>query len=254
MKNWVVANWKMNGSMEFVNEYVPALLDGLLEYPQWNTRVKVVICPPPPYMWAVAKRLFGYPVITGAQNVSPEPNGARTGEVSCEMLHDLEVTVALAGHSERRQFYGEDDAVVAKKVAAIQAAGLTPIVCVGERQQEREAGRHADVVRGQMQAVLGAIDTGPDAHLIVAYEPVWAIGTGLTATPAQAGEMHALIRAELNKAMGAHGADVPILYGGSVNPENAAELMAEPEINGALVGGASLKPESFLSIIKKSLG
>ena len=195
--------------------------------------VDVAVCPPFVSLGAAVLELAGTEIAVAAQNVHWEETGAFTGEVSAAMLKDAGVYGAIVGHSERRQYFGETDEGVGRRAAAALEAGLFVIACVGELEAEREAGETADVLRRQI-AVLE-----PHENLVIAYEPVWAIGTGKTATPEMAQEAHALIKSSL---------DVPVLYGGSVKPENAAELMAEPDVNGALVGGASLEIESFAEI------
>ena len=207
--------------------------------------VAVAVCPPSVWLDAVAERLRESAVRLGAQNVHPEGSGAFTGEVSPPMLRDLGVHYVVVGHSERRQLFGETSAFVAEKVRAAQAAGLVPILCVGETLDEREAGDAEATVLDQLAASLDGVDT---ADLVVAYEPVWAIGTGKTATPEQAQAMHAAIRQSLAGRF--EGGDaIEILYGGSVKPGNAAELFAQPDLDGALVGGASLDAESFAAIV-----
>jgi triosephosphate isomerase len=254
MKQWVVGNWKMNGSLSMVSDYVPALLDGLLELSGWERSLRVGICPPSPYLGMMASKLTGYPVEVGAQNVHPKPSGAFTGEIAPPMLRELGVDLCLVGHSERRQLFGETDEAVREKLSALLEANLTPIVCVGEVLAEREAGRHLAVVERQVQGALEGLPPERLAGVVLAYEPVWAIGTGKTATPEQANQMHAHIRALLAARFGAGpAAGTPILYGGSVTPDNAGALLAQPDINGTLVGGASLKPATFLPIIQHSL-
>jgi len=253
MKKWVVGNWKMNGSLDMMNAFVPAFLDTLMESSGWETRVRVGICPPSAYLCNLTNFLTGYPVDVGAQNVHHESHGAFTGEVSPAMLKDVGVKLSLVGHSERRQLFGETDVQVREKLNALVAEGLTAILCVGETLAERESGKESEIVATQVNNALDGFDGAQSKRLVVAYEPIWAIGTGKTASPQQANEMHAHIRGILRQALGDEtGNDIPVLYGGSVNPENADSLIAEPEINGMLVGGASLKPETFLSIIQSS--
>jgi triosephosphate isomerase len=213
--------------------------------------VEVLVCPPFTALAAVAHELASSAVKLGAQDVFYEDKGAFTGEVSPPMLTALGVEYVIVGHSERRRYFHETDDVVNKKVRAALAHGLIPIVCVGEKLEEREAGDGwKDLVRGQVKAALTRVSAAHVAKGAVAYEPVWAIGTGRTATPAAAAEAHALIREVVEDAFGRETAEhLRILYGGSVNPENVKELMAEPEIDGALVGGASLEAESFVAII-----
>ena len=227
----VAGNWKMHGSRESNR----ALLDAIV-----TADVACAVCVPFPYLAQAAERLRGTRVAWGAQNLSEHASGAYTGEVSAAMLRDFGCRYVLVGHSERRQLYGESDATVAAKFVAARDAGITPILCVGETLEEREAGRTEEIVARQLDAVLTAGGIG-DAAL--AYEPVWAIGTGRTASPAQAQEVHGFLRQRLPAA-------TRILYGGSVKPDNAAALMAQADVDGALVGGASLVAASFLKIVR----
>lgn len=273
MEKWIVGNWKMNGSLEMVGRFVPELLGELPEgLPGKN--VRIVLCPPLPYLVVVGKKISGSGVELGAQRVHPKSDGAYTGEVSPAMLKDLGVRNCIIGHSERRHYFDESDAYIGEKLHALIAIGIDPILCVGETLQEREAGRQREVVTKQL---LGALKESTGAapgkrrskqpivpheklseegarRLIMAYEPVWAIGTGRTATPEQANAMHGHIRGVLKKLFSEGlSRQMPILYGGSVTPDNAGALMAQPDIDGALVGGASLKAASFLSIIEQAL-
>jgi triosephosphate isomerase (TIM) len=210
----------------------------------------VVVCPPFVSLDAVAHALGGTAVRVGAQDVSDEGQGAFTGEVSAEMLASVGCAFCIVGHSERRQRHGESDDLVARKAARLLAAGLTPIVCVGETLEERRAGGAEAVVARQLDGALGAFSAEDAARVVVAYEPVWAIGTGETATPDQAQAMHASIRARLIERFGADVARaVPLLYGGSMNERNASDLLARPDVDGGLVGGASLKAEAFAEIV-----
>ncbi|MBN8430586.1 triose-phosphate isomerase [Microbulbifer salipaludis] len=238
-KTLVAANWKMHGTKAFAEQLLAELNNGLKSR---ECSAQVVICPPYPYLGVVAGNIGQAQL--GAQNLSEQPSGAYTGEVSAEMLLDCGARYAIVGHSERRSLYGESSALVAAKYAAAKAAGLIPILCVGESLEEREAGKTLEVVAEQIQAIvaLGLPDTWQNA--VVAYEPVWAIGTGKTASPEQAQEVHQFIRQQLGEA----GGETQILYGGSVKAANAAELFAKPDIDGALVGGASLKAEEFIQI------
>jgi len=238
----VVGNWKMNGSLA-VNE---ALLGQLVG--DWAPRADrdVAVCVPYPYLAQVAAALAATTIAWGAQDVSEHDAGAYTGEVSASMLKEFGCRYAIVGHSERRQYYGDLDAVVAAKAAAALARGITPIACVGETLAEREAGATLSVVSRQLDAVLERV--GADARkLVVAYEPVWAIGTGRTASPDDAQAVHAALRARLTKA-GA--AEIPLLYGGSVKADNAAALFAMADVDGGLIGGASLKSPEFLAIAR----
>ncbi|QHJ01167.1 triose-phosphate isomerase [Xylophilus rhododendri] len=241
-KKIVAGNWKMNGSLA-ANA---ALLDGVLEG-LGQPACAVVACVPAPYLAQVQARIAGTALALGAQDMSAFASGAYTGEVSAAMLGDFGVAYAIVGHSERRQYHGETDAKVADKALAALAAGITPLVCVGETLAEREAGQTEAVVGRQLAAVLEKL--GDQASgMVVAYEPVWAIGTGKTATPEQAQAVHAALRAQLQSAGDAVAAQ-PILYGGSMNAANAAQLLAQPDIDGGLIGGASLKAADFLAIV-----
>ena len=240
----VAGNWKMHGTLASVAE----LIKGLRRQPL-PAGVEVVVMPPSLYLSQVVSGLEGKGVIVGAQNCAIEPlQGALTGEVAAVQLADAGCRYVLVGHSERRQLFGESDAVVARKFVAAQSCGLLPVLCVGETLEERESGRTLAVVSRQVDAVLEAVGIGAFARAVVAYEPVWAIGTGLTATPAQAQEVHAAIRAQLAAEDGAIAAEVRILYGGSVKAASAAELFGMPDIDGGLVGGASLNADEFGAI------
>jgi triosephosphate isomerase (TIM) len=248
MKQKLIAgNWKMNGSQEANATLVAALRAGLSS----PLACGVALCVPAPYLASVAALVQGSPMAVGAQDVSQHDAGAYTGEVSAAMLKDLGVRYAIVGHSERRQYHGETDAVVAAKAQKSLACGVTPIVCVGETLQEREAGQTEEVVKRQLAAVIHT-NGHCISEIVVAYEPVWAIGTGKTASPEQAQEVHAVLRAQLLAAT-SHAARIPILYGGSMNAANAAQLLAQPDIDGGLVGGASLKAADFLSIIRAAV-
>ncbi len=240
----IAGNWKMHGSSAFVSAYAASLAAAPAA-----AGVDVLLLPPIAYLAPLATALAAYPAGFGVQNVHPEPEGAYTGEVSAEMARDLGARWALVGHSERRILFGETDEQVAAKVAALLRAGLRPIVCVGETLAERDAGSAEAVVRRQLDAGFAACGDAAD-RLTVAYEPVWAIGTGRTASPAQAQDMHRVIRTRLTDLAGAGTADgIRILYGGSVKPDNAAALLAEDDVDGALVGGASLDATAFAAII-----
>lgn len=241
----VAGNWKMHGSLA-ENE---ALLSGVLAGLE-GVQARVAVCVPFPYLAQVQARLTGSPVAWGAQNLSPHAKGAFTGEVSAAMLQDFACTYVIVGHSERRALYGESDAVVAEKFAAAQAAGLTPILCVGETLEEREQGVTEQVVARQLDAVIAKSGVQALAKAVVAYEPVWAIGTGKTATPEQAQAVHAFIRGKV-RGLDAGVADGLIIqYGGSMKPDNAVELLGQPDIDGGLIGGAALKAEDFLAICR----
>ena len=238
----VVGNWKMNGGLA-ANA---ALLRALAAEWRATPGRQLAVCAPYPYLAQVQEALAGTPIAWGAQDVSEHGAGAYTGEVSAAMLVEFGCRYTLVGHSERRQYYGDTDAVVAAKTVAALGTGLTPIVCVGESLGEREAGTTDAVVLRQLDAVLAAVGAVAP-KLVVAYEPVWAIGTGRTATTEQAQAVHALLRARLGEA-GA--AEVPLLYGGSVKADNAAALFAMKDIDGGLIGGASLKAGEFLAIAR----
>lgn len=241
-KKLIAGNWKMNGSLQANAALLQALRDGL-GVPGCGVAVAV----PAPYLAQVQALVAGSEIALAAQDVSQHETGAFTGEVSVGMLRDFGARYALVGHSERRQYQGETDAVVAAKAQRALSGGVTPIVCVGETLAEREAGQTETVVKRQLAAVIHAVGHCV-SEIVVAYEPVWAIGTGRTATPEQAQQVHAVLRAQL--AAATESADrVLILYGGSMNAANAAELLAQPDIDGGLVGGASLKAADFLKII-----
>jgi triosephosphate isomerase len=242
----IAGNWKMNGGLAANEALLDALIAGLGAGSQ-AARADVAVCVPAPYLAQVAARVGASGIAVGAQDVSAHAQGAFTGEVSASMLRDFGVRYALVGHSERRQYHGETDAVVADKAKAALSAGITPIVCVGETLAQREAGQTDEVVRRQLAAVIH-VNGHCISEIVVAYEPVWAIGTGQTATPAQAQQVHAVLRAQL-KAATNQPARIRILYGGSMNAANAAELLAQPDIDGGLIGGASLKAPDFLTII-----
>jgi triosephosphate isomerase len=238
----VVGNWKMHGSLATNLDLLQAVRAGV------TGRADVGLCVPYPYLAQARGVLEGSPVAWGAQDVSEHDQGAWTGEVSGGMLADFACRYVLVGHSERRSFFGETDAVVAAKFAAALRVGLTPILCVGETLAEREAGITGEVVTRQLDEVLAGNGSAAFARAVVAYEPVWAIGTGRTATPAQAQEVHALIRARLMRESAEVGKSLRILYGGSVKAGNAAEIFSQPDIDGGLIGGASLVAADFLAI------
>ncbi|SFV14148.1 triosephosphate isomerase [Methylobacterium sp. 174MFSha1.1] len=239
----VAGNWKMNG-LQASLKVAEAVRDGLDA--GLAQRIDVLVCPPATLVGAMAATLKGSPVAVGGQDVHAEASGAYTGNVSAEMLADLGATHTIVGHSERRAYHHESDADIRAKALAARRARLVAIICVGETREEREAGRTLEIVRGQLAGSLP--DGATAADTVIAYEPVWAIGTGLTPTVDDVAEVHALIRKELEGRLDAEGAKVRILYGGSVKPSNAAELMGVAHVDGALVGGASLKAEDFLGI------
>ena len=242
MKQKLIAgNWKMNGSLSANEALVRAVQAGAA------TGCQVAMCVPSVYLSQVQSLVAGSGIWLGAQDVSAHEQGAYTGEISAAMLRDIGVRCCIVGHSERRQHHSESDALVAMKAKQALAAGITPIVCLGETLAEREAGSTADVVRRQLAAVIH-LNGHCISEIVLAYEPVWAIGTGKTASPEQAQQVHALLRAQLRAAT-VQADRVSIVYGGSMNAANAASLLAQPDIDGGLVGGASLKAADFLSIV-----
>jgi triosephosphate isomerase len=248
-KKFVCGNWKMYKTVPEALALVKELREGLGDA---AGKAQVAVAPAFTALHPVAQALRGGPLELAAQDVHWEAQGAFTGEVSAPMLADSGCRHCIVGHSERRQLFGETDETVRKKVGAVLGAGILPIVCVGETLQEREAGRTLEVVERQVRAALRGL-AAQLAAITVAYEPVWAIGTGRTATSAQAQEVHAAIRKILRELGGSQGDAVRIQYGGSVKPENAAELMAQPDVDGALVGGASLKAKDFVAIVRGAL-
>jgi triosephosphate isomerase len=242
----LAANWKMHKT----RGEALAFVEGFLPRVEAARAVEVAIAPPFTALAAVGAALAGSPVRLAAQNVHDQAQGAFTGEVSPPMLRELGCAYAIVGHSERRHVFGESDGFVARKAAALLAHGIRPIVCVGETLEEREAGRTFAVVEDQLAGSLAALDAAGVREAVIAYEPVWAIGTGRTATPELAQEVHAFVRRWLVGRHGEAGDAVRIQYGGSVKPDNVFDLMAQPDIDGALVGGASLDPASFYAIIR----
>ena len=238
----VVGNWKMHGSRLANAELLAAVLAAR------PFAVDVAVCPPAVYLSEAAATLAGSDIRWGAQDVSAHEQGAYTGEVSAAMLHELGCRYAIVGHSERRAQHAENDQLVAQKAQAALARGVTPIVCVGETLAERETGQTESVVKRQLSAVIHTL-AHCAAEMVVAYEPVWAIGTGRTASPEQAQAVHAVLRAQLQAATG-RAEHMNILYGGSVKPDNAAQLFAQPDIDGGLIGGASLKAVDFIAICR----
>ena len=245
-KIMVAGNWKMNGSKAMVS----SLLDGLLQGLEEKCGADVVVFPPFPYLSQAQEILTASDIAWGGQNLNPEEKGAHTGEVSASMLLDFGCRYVLTGHSERRALYGESDEDVARRFESASQAGLVPVLCVGETLEQRERGETEDVVGQQLDAVLQRVGVESFASAIVAYEPVWAIGTGKTATPEQAQAVHAFIRHKFAELDGTIAGHVRILYGGSVNGSNAADLFAREDIDGGLVGGASLTVEGFLAICR----
>jgi triosephosphate isomerase len=249
-KPLVAGNWKLNGTRESNQQ----LLQGILANSAGLDHCDVMVCPPFVYLADVASHIAGSDVLLGAQDLSAESSGAFTGDVSAAMLRDVGCSYAIIGHSERRALFGDSDAIVAKKFQAAHAHGIHPIVCVGESLEQREAGVTTDVVTRQITAVMQVGGVELFAGSIVAYEPVWAIGTGLTATPQQAQEVHAHIRGVIAAADAKIAADLRILYGGSVKGSNASELFAMDDIDGGLIGGASLEATEFVTICKAAAG
>lgn len=250
----VAGNWKMHTDAASAAELVESLAS-------WSTSgpgpVEMIVAPPFPFLADVVKRIAGghqggtqATITVAAQNCHEAEQGAYTGDVSVPMLRSVGVGACIVGHSERRQYHGETDEAVGRKVVALLKHGLTPIYCCGERLEEREEGRHFEVVAAQVREALGRLDGAGLEKVVVAYEPVWAIGTGLTATPDQAQEMHAFIRGELGKIGGDRAQHVPILYGGSCKPSNAEGLFAGADIDGGLIGGASLSADDFIALVR----
>jgi triosephosphate isomerase len=255
----VIANWKMNGDSDTNRALLTALM-GFLEAesaggsdgPGGFGGSDCVVCPPYPYLDSVRQLVVGSGIELGAQDCSHSESGAYTGEVAASMLADCGCGWVILGHSERRQYHGESDVLVAAKMSAAARAGLVPVLCVGETREQREAGNEAKVVTAQLRGALA--DVAELDGIVVAYEPVWAIGTGLTATPELAQDMHKTIRAALAEIDEQGAKAARLLYGGSVKADNAAELFAQSDIDGALVGGASLDAEAFAAIVKAAQG
>src|SRR5471032_13555 len=241
----VIGNWKMNGNRAGNTALLSGILAGLNDF-----GADCAVCVPAPYLAQCQAELQNSPLAWGGQDLSVHAGGAYTGEVSAGMLVDFGSRYVLCGHSERRAYHKESSELVAQKTVAALAAGLTPVVCVGETLAQREAGETEAVICGQLQAVLDAIGADDLAKIVVAYEPVWAIGTGKTATPQIAQDAHAFLRARMAQKNAPVAAGVQILYGGSMKPDNAKELMAQPDIDGGLIGGAALKAVDFLGIIQ----
>ena len=250
----VAGNWKMNLDLARGRELV-ASVGKELERRAIRDRVEVAVCPPLVYMFPIGEALKGTPIRLGAQNLFQESSGAFTGEVSASMVAETGAMYVIIGHSERRHTIGhhEDDRMINLKVRAARAAKLTPILCVGETLDERKAGRTLDVLTFQTTAALIAAEVTDSDALVIAYEPVWAIGTGQNATPGQAQEAHAHLRALLRARLGPVADDIRILYGGSVKPGNAEEIFRQPDVDGGLIGGASLKADTFLGIVAAAL-
>jgi len=240
----IAGNWKMNGSRASIKELLDGLKAGIAEV----SKADVAVCAPYIYLPEVEVQLAGTPISWGAQNVSTEAKGAFTGEIAASMIADFDCRYIIVGHSERRTYYGETDEIVAKKFGVVVAAGMTPIFCIGETLEEREQGITEQVVERQVKAVIDMHGVEMLGKGVIAYEPVWAIGTGKTATPEQAQDVHAFIRGIVAKADPGVAEKIIIQYGGSMNAANARELLAQTDIDGGLIGGASLKAEDFLTI------
>jgi triosephosphate isomerase len=240
----VAGNWKMNGSLAANTLLLTEIKSGL-----GNATADVAVCVPSPYFAQCQGLLSGAAIALGAQDVSSHEAGAYTGEVSTSMLQEFDCRYVIVGHSERRAYFAETNELIAQKTVRALNAGLTPIVCVGETLGQREAGQTDSVVAEQLNVVLASIATSDLAKIVVAYEPVWAIGTGKTATPAMAQEVHAMLRKQLQAKNAEAATQVRILYGGSMKPENAKELLAMSDIDGGLIGGAALKAADFLAIV-----
>jgi triosephosphate isomerase len=245
----VIGNWKMNGSLTANQQLIQAMLSLGLSDAANNARL--ALCVPYPYLIQVSDLLANSGVAVGAQDVSDHPNGAYTGDVSANMLQELGCRYVIVGHSERRQYHHEGDGLVARKAKAALQANMTPIICVGETEEEHDDGKTLVVVRRQLQAVLDLLQ-GQVASCLLAYEPVWAIGTGKVPTPAQAQDVHRELRLQLAKFDAEAASKVAILYGGSLKPDNAKDLLAMPDIDGGLVGGASLNAQDFLALCQVS--
>lgn len=244
----IAGNWKMNGSLQSITELMDGIKAGLGEV----TNADMAVCPPAVYLMKVKGLINDANIGLGSQNICDQESGAFTGELAASMLKEAGCQYAIIGHSERRSLYGESDELVAKRHAMAVKSGITPVLCIGETLEERESEITEAVVSRQLDAVIDTQGVEAIGKCVIAYEPVWAIGTGKTATPEQAQAVHAFIRAKLS-ALSSHVADnVQILYGGSMNAENAAELLSQPDIDGGLIGGASLKAADFLAIGKSA--
>ncbi len=248
-KPLVAGNWKMNASRAEAQALIKNIVDGL-----GDTESEVLVCPPSVYIPLVADWLSGTDVVVGGQNCNQQTHGAYTGEIAASMLADVGCSYVILGHSERRAIYGETDEVAAEKFAAAQDAGLTPILCVGETLEERKSGEALAVISRQVAVVIDLLGAQAFRNAVIAYEPVWAIGTGETATPEQAEEIHRAIRNQIANADSECAQSLRILYGGSVNAKNAETLFLMPNIDGGLVGGASLKADDFLTICQAAKG
>ncbi len=244
----IAGNWKMNGSLESINKLMKGLTDGISSI----TNADMAICPPAVYLMKVGALIGDSGISLGSQNICDQESGAFTGELAPSMLKEAGCKYAIIGHSERRALYGESDALIANRFAMSVKSGITPILCIGETLEERESGVTEDVVSRQLDAVINQEGIAAIADCVIAYEPVWAIGTGKVATPEQAQSVHAFIRSKLAKQDANVAAQVQILYGGSMNAGNASDLLSQEDIDGGLIGGASLKAEDFLAIGKSA--
>lgn len=244
----VLGNWKMNGKLRENRQLIEAILGKLPPL----SGVTIGVCPPYPYLPPVHQQIKNTGIRLGAQNLSTHPTGAMTGEVSGPMLKELGCHYVLVGHSERRTLFGESNIDIARKTATALESGLTPVICIGETEEQRLLDRTEEVLAQQLNAVISRIGAAALSRVVVAYEPVWAIGTGNSASPNQVQEAHAFIRSLLANYTADSARDIPLLYGGSVKPGNAGELFAQPDVNGGLIGGASLKAEDFVSICQSA--
>jgi triosephosphate isomerase len=250
----VAGNWKMNTDLPGGRALAAEIADGIAEAGSRFDAVDFAVCPPFVHLQAVGEALADSPVALGAQDVHAEDEGAFTSDISAPMLTSVGCSHVIVGHSERRQYYDETDAEVNDKARQARDHGLVPIVCVGETLDQRRSGNAESVVRAQLEGALDGVPVDTPDDLVVAYEPVWAIGTGESATPTQAQDLHAVVRADLSDRYGdAIAADVPILYGGSMKPHNAADLLSQPDVDGGLIGSASLEAESFLGIAERAV-
>ena len=245
-RRFVVGNWKMNGCRASIDALLTGIEAGLSDL----DGVRIAVCVPAVYLAQVVERLAGCAIEVGAQTVGDHDDGPFTGEVSAAMLRDVGCALAIVGHSERRHHYGESDALVAARFVAARRGGVMPILCVGERLDERRTGQTEAVIGRQLDAVIDAAGVAALSHAVIAYEPVWAIGTGETATPAQAQAVHVFISNKIAALDASIAAALTIQYGGSVKPANAAALLAQPDIDGGLIGGAALNADDFLAICR----
>lgn len=249
IKKWVIGNWKLQGSQVFNKELVEGIRASL---PALDNRVGMSVCPVFPYLIQLADLLAGSSMVLGAQTLSEHAKGAYTGEVAGPMLKDVGVALVLVGHSERRAYQGESNELIGKKVRAALDAGLLPVLCIGETKQERDAGETRSVLTGQLDAVLSLLDLAKE-DMVIAYEPRWAIGTGVSASPEMIAEVHGFLRSYLIGKAAAFGARTPLLYGGSMNGSNADSIAAIKDVDGGLIGSAALKADEFVAIYQAVL-